>query len=81
MRKLGSALMIGGAAIGFGVGATMLAGVHLIALPWLVTVGLVKLTLIASGGLMATGAVCVRLANRNEQRQQLPRTTGTRQDQ
>ena len=81
MRKLGNMLMLGGAAVGVGVGAAMLGGVHVVAHPWLVTVGLVKLTLIASGGLMATGAVCVRLANRAEQRQLLPPTVDERRDQ
>jgi hypothetical protein len=62
--------MMGGAALGFGVGVAMLGGLHF-AGPWLVAVGLTKLTLLASGGLMATGAVCIRLARRAEKQRLL----------
>ena len=59
--------MIAGALVGSAVAVGMLGGLHL-TLPWIVTVGLAKLTLLASGGLTAAGAVCHRLALRREQR-------------
>jgi hypothetical protein len=40
---------------------------------WLVAVGLAKLTLIASGGLIAAGAVVQRLAKRADDRARLER--------
>ena len=64
MRKVGNGLLVSGAVIGAAVGGAMLAGVHLTGVSWLVAVGLAKLTLVASGGLMATGAVCLRLDQR-----------------
>ena len=76
MRRIGSFLLFCGAAIGLGVGAAMLSGVHFVGVPWIVAVGLTKLTLLASGGLMAAGAVCIRLARRDEQRKALD--AGTR---
>ena len=48
-----------------------MSGVVHLAVPWLVAVGLAKLTLIATGGLMAAGATCHRLALRKEQRERL----------
>jgi hypothetical protein len=50
------------------VAALGTAGVFHLALPWIVNVGLAKLTLAASGGLLATGAVIRRTGLRREQR-------------
>jgi|GEM_PF-2377606 hypothetical protein len=72
MRRLGSILMIGGLVLGAGVGVAIIGGFHFASLPWIVSVGLAKLTLLASAGLMGAGAVCHRLASRDEQRQALP---------
>lgn len=58
--------MIGGLVLGIGVGIAIVGGSHFISLPWLVSVGLAKLTLLASGGLMGMGAIYHRLAARNE---------------
>lgn len=66
MRQLGTVLMIGGLVLGIGVGVAIVGGSHFISLPWLVSVGLAKLTLLASGGLMGIGAICHRLAARDE---------------
>ena len=66
MRTLGSVLMVGGAVLGVGVEVAMLGGFHFVSLPWIVAVGLAKLTLLASGGLMGAGAICHRLALRDE---------------
>ena len=72
MRPLDSVLMIGGLVLGVGVGVAIIGGFHFASLPWMVSVGLAKLTLLASAGLMGAGAVCHRLASRDEQRQALP---------
>ena len=68
MRPLGTVLMTGGLVLGIGVGVAIIAGPQLVALPWVVSVGLAKLTLLASGGLMGAGAICHRLAAREEQK-------------
>ena len=68
MRPLGTVLMIGGLVLGIGVGVAIVGGPHFVALPWIVSVGLAKLTLLASGGLMGVGAVFHRIAARDERR-------------
>ncbi|MEO8620161.1 MAG: hypothetical protein ABI625_03775 [bacterium] len=75
MRPLGSILMIGGAAVGAMVAVAMLGGIHVANVPLIVAIGLGKLTLLTSGGLMAAGAVCNRLALRKEQRELLDRAS------
>jgi hypothetical protein len=71
MRPLSSLLLALGVLLGIGVGVGLLLGVQLPGVPWLVAVGFVKLALIASGGLMAGGAVLRRLAKRDDERQRL----------
>ena len=66
MRPLGTVLMISGLVLGVGVGVAIIAGPQFFSLTWMVSVGLAKLTLLASGGLMGVGAVCHRLAAREE---------------
>ena len=66
MRRLGTSLMVGGLSLGMGVGLAMAFGVTLESLPWIVAVGITKLALLASAGLMGAGAVCHRLAARDE---------------
>ena len=73
MRRLGDVLMWTGAAVGAAVGAGMMFGIGLPGVPWLVAVGLVKLTLLGSVGLMGAGAVIHRLARRSEERGRLAR--------
>jgi membrane protein required for beta-lactamase induction len=68
MRRLGQFLMVLGALVGVFVALGMLTGRGFPGASWLVNVALAKLTLIGAGGLMAGGAVSVRLANRQEQR-------------
>jgi hypothetical protein len=68
MRRLGHLLMTLGATVGVAVALAMLAHLGLAGAPWLVNVALAKLGLIGAGGLMAAGAVSVRLAARREQR-------------
>jgi hypothetical protein len=71
MRVVGTILLVLGALLGCAVGIGMLFGVTVPGVSWLVAVGLVKLTLMASGGLMAVGAVVQRLARRTKDREQL----------
>lgn len=61
-----------GAAIGVAVAVAMFAHLGVLGVPWLVNVALAKLGLVASLGVMTGGAVVLRLANSDEQRQ-LPR--------
>jgi hypothetical protein len=76
MKRLGKILLGLGAAVGAGVGAAMLTHTGLAGVPWLVNVALAKLGLVASGALMAGGAVSLRLAKRRDQAA-LPRASGS----
>jgi hypothetical protein len=67
MKGFGKFLMGLGATVGLAVTVAMLAHLGVNA-PWLVNVALAKLGLVAAGGLMAGGAVSVRLAKRREQK-------------
>ena len=69
MRRVGQLLMALGLAVGVVVALAMAAHLGLAGAPWLVNVALAKLGLVAAGGLMAGGAVSMRLAKRHEQRQ------------
>ena len=68
MRYFGHFLMGVGAAVVVAVGIAMFAHFGLVGVPWLVNVALAKLGLVASGGLIAGGAIAVRVANRREKR-------------
>jgi hypothetical protein len=68
MRSLGTVLLALGALLGCLVGVGLLFGVQLPGVPWLIAVGMIKLTLIAAGGLMAGGAVLHRLSRRADER-------------
>ncbi|HEY6828287.1 MAG TPA: hypothetical protein VI259_15615 [Gemmatimonadaceae bacterium] len=72
MRRFGQLLMGLGAAVGVMDALAMLAHLGLAGAPWLVNVALAKLGIAASLGLMAGGAVSVRIASRREQTKQLP---------
>ena len=67
MKRLGKILLGLGGVVGVGVGAAILTHTGLVGVPWLVNVALAKLGLVASGGLMAGGAVSLRLAKRRDQ--------------
>jgi hypothetical protein len=71
VRRFGDALMGLGAAVGAGVALAFLFRVGVGAFPWLVVVGLYKLTFVASLGLMGAGAFTRRLAIRAEERKAL----------
>jgi hypothetical protein len=68
MKKLGSLLMWLGALIGVGASVWIVLGADVAAIPWLISVGLVKLTIGASLTVMGAGAVVTRLANRRDKR-------------
>src|SRR4029078_12874357 len=55
MRKLGQLMMFLGASVGVAVGLGILFGVALPGVSWIVGIGLAKLSLVASGGVMAGG--------------------------
>jgi hypothetical protein len=71
MRPFGSLLLTLGVLLGCAVGVALLLGVQVPGVWWLVAVGLTKLTLIAAGGLMAAGALMIRLAKRSDARDRL----------
>lgn len=73
MRPLGTALLILGLLVGGLVGLGLLTGVAIPGVPWLVAVGLVKLTVLASLGLLGAGAALHRLAKGSEDRDRLGR--------
>lgn len=85
MRRLAALLMGLGVAVGVAGGLGILFAPTFAGLQWLIAVGLVKLTLAGSFGLIAGGAVVRRLAIRAEMRDlSLPRSdtergTGDRQ--
>lgn len=67
MRSFGTLLLFLGLLVGVIGGAGLMAGLHVTGWTWFVAIGLAKLTLIASGGLMAGGAILQRLARREDE--------------
>lgn len=72
MRRFGQLLAVVGSIIGIAAALTMILPLHLAGISWLIAVGLIKLTLAASLGLIAGGAVLQRIARRAEERERLP---------
>lgn len=68
MRRFGQLLMGLGLAVGGIVGLGILVGLNWPDLPWFLRVGIAKLGLFGSAGIMTAGAVITRLARRAEQR-------------
>jgi len=68
MKRLGSALMMVGLLIGVVLGIAVTTDVRVNGLPFLVAVGLAKITFVTALGFMGTGAAIRRLGVRNEQR-------------
>src|ERR1700682_5731960 len=64
LKPIGQTLMVTGAAVGIAIGAAIGLGISLPGIPWLVAVGLIKLTLLGAGVLMGSGAFLVRLSRR-----------------
>lgn len=72
MRRFGQLLIGLGAAVGVVVAIAMIVHFGLNGAPPLVNIALAKLGLVAAGGLMAGGAISVRIANRRESSKLLP---------
>ena len=70
-RLLGALFMWAGVIVGSLVGIGILIGAKTGSVPWYLELGFVKATLIAAGGLIASGAVLQRLARRHEERERL----------
>ena len=71
LKPIGRSLMVVGAAIGIAVGTAIGFHISLPGVPWLVAVGLVKLSLLGSGVLMGAGAFVERLSRRQEEHNRL----------
>jgi hypothetical protein len=71
MRRFGQLLMLLGLGVGGAVGLALLMHVSIPGVSWLVALGLAKLSLAGSAGLLAGGAVLQRVAARREERGQL----------
>jgi hypothetical protein len=71
MRRVSQLLMIAGALLGSSVAFAMFAHRGAPGASWLMNVALAKLTLVAAGALLASGAVTGRIARRAE-RHKLP---------
>ena len=74
MRHFGNILLALGVIIGVAGAAGLMMGLHATGMAWIVGIGLAKLTLLASGGLLASGAGVLRLARRAEDRRLLATT-------
>jgi hypothetical protein len=71
MGVIGRALLWLGLLVGIVGGIGLTLGFHFAGIAWLLAIGLAKLTLVGSLGLMAGGAVLQRLAHRDEKRKAL----------
>ncbi|HEX4681192.1 MAG TPA: hypothetical protein VH277_00715 [Gemmatimonadaceae bacterium] len=71
LRWIGRLLLALGGLVGVAVALAMLAGFHPAGVSWLVAIGMAKLGLVSAGGLMAAGAVLLRLDNRERERRTL----------
>ena len=67
MKRLGAVLMYLGLAVGAAGGIWLAVGLEKVQLPWLVSVGLIKLIVVVSFALMGVGAVLTRRARKREQ--------------
>ncbi|HEY0997855.1 MAG TPA: hypothetical protein VGD77_17830 [Gemmatimonadaceae bacterium] len=69
MRRVSQLLMSAGALLGAGVAAAMAAHLGAPGASWIINVALAKLTLVAAGGLLASGAMVGRMARRRALRE------------
>ncbi|MGH7616589.1 MAG: hypothetical protein ACREPM_05115 [Gemmatimonadaceae bacterium] len=67
MKRIGQGLLALGALVGGAVGVAVLGHLGIAGAPWLLNVAVAKLGLVASAGLMAAGAMTLRLSKRREQ--------------
>jgi len=72
LRFFGRVLAALGLAVGIALGLTFLFPIHLVGIAWLAAAGLAKFTLAASFALIGAGAAMQRMANRADERSQLP---------
>ena len=72
MKGIGTGLLLFGALVGMAAGVWVTIGLDVVRLPWLVSIGLLKLIVVASLGIMGCGAAVIRIARRREQRQPVP---------
>jgi hypothetical protein len=72
MRLLGQVLMALGVAVGGAVGLALLFHLSIPGVPWLLALGLAKLTLLGSAGLLGAGAFIQRLGNLHNELPALP---------
>jgi len=75
MRRLGSILMIAGLLVGVLLSLAMVFGVRVPGLPWVLSVGLVKIIMLGGIGLIGTGATLQRIARRNAERERFREPT------
>ena len=71
MKRLGDVLMAIGVAIGAVVAIALAMGIRVNGMPFLVSVGLAKLTVLTALGFLAGGAVVRRLGKRREERERV----------
>ena len=71
MRRFGKLLTLLGLLVGIAAGVGTLFPAQLAGVSWLLAVGMIKLTLAASLGLIAGGAVLQRIARRTEEQERL----------
>jgi hypothetical protein len=71
MKRIGATLMALGGLVGLAAGVWVAIGIDQAELPWVVSVGLVKLIIVAGIGLMAAGAMLTRVAKRAEDAEHL----------
>lgn len=69
MKALGQTLMIIGVLVGVVTGVGIVVGWNPFHLPWLLSVGFIKLVLLAAVGFLGAGATLTRLAKRAAARQ------------
>ncbi len=72
MKKIGRALMAVGVAVGAAAGLWVALGPEAFGQSWIIGVALIKLTLAASLGLIAAGAIALRMGLRADLRESPP---------
>jgi hypothetical protein len=71
LRWIGRVLLALGGFAGGAVGLAILAGLRPAGVSWLIAIGMAKLGLFSAAGLMASGAVLLRLDSRERERRML----------
>ena len=79
MKRLGSFVMAIGFVIGLILAIALAVNLKVGAVPFLVAIGLGKLSFLAAAGVMAVGATLRRLGVRSDQRREETLAAGTRE--